>query len=314
MAAPYIGIDVAKAHLDLAVHPDGPTWRVATSDDALGALVAQLQALTPTLIVLEASGGYERPLVAYLAAAALPVVVVNPRQVRDFAKATGRLAKTDTLDAKVLARCAAAVQPAVRPVPDADAQALDALLQRRRQLLAMLIAERQRLGQAPRVLHTNLRRHITYLEVELGDVDGELDRTIRASPVWREKDDLLQSVPGIGRRVAATLLAELPELGQLSHKQVAALVGVAPLNRDSGQQRGRRGTWGGRASVRAALYMAVLSARRYNPVIRSCYERLRAAGKAPKVALVACMRKLVTILNAMLSHRTPWRPNQLVTT
>ena len=209
-------------------------------------------------------------------------------------------------------QCATAVDQFRRTVH--VAQALDALLQRRRQVLGMLVAERQRLGRAPRALHASLRRHIAYLEAELLELDGDLDQQIRQSPVWREKDDLLQSVPGIGRQVAATLLVDLPELGPLTHKQVAALVGVAPLNRDSGQQRGRRGTWGGRAAVRAGLYMAAMSARLHNPVIRTFYERLRAAGKAPKVALTTCMHKLLTIFDALLTHRTPWLPNQLLTT
>jgi transposase len=260
----------------------------------------------PALIVLEATGGLELPLTGALAAAGLPVVVVNPRQVRDFAKATGRLAKTDALDAAVLAQFAEAVRPPLRPLPDAATQALSALLLRRRQLIAMLTAEKNRLGLAPTPVRKGITVHIRWLDGRLADLNEELAHTIRESPVWREKDDLLQSTPGVGPVLALTLVASLPELGTLTRQQIAALVGVAPLNRDSGRFRGTRRVWGGRAHVRAALYMSALVATRFNPVIRVFYQRLCAAGKIKKVALTACMRKLLTILNAMLRHQTPW--------
>jgi transposase len=249
----------------------------------------------------------EIPLTSALATAGLPVVVVNPRQVRDFAKASGHLAKTDALDAQVLAQFAEVMRPQPRPLPDAEARALAALLTRRRQLVEMLTAEKNRLLSAPSPIRTRLRTHITWLERELQSPNTALAEAIRQSPVWREKDELLQSVPGGGPVLTSTLLASLPELGTLTHKQIAALVGVAPLNRDSGTLRGRRTVWGGRAQVRAVLYMGAIVAARFNPVIRVFYQRLQRAGKAKKVALTACMRKLLTILNAMLKHRTPWR-------
>jgi transposase len=270
--------------------------------------VARLTALAPALIVLEATGGLEIPLVGALAAAGLPVVVVNPRQVRDFAKATGRLAKTDTLDAAVLAHFAAAVQPAVRPLPDAATQGLAAVVTRRRQLVDMLTAERNRLSCAPPGLRKELQAHIRWLERRIAGLDTDLEHAIRTSPVWRAQEDLLRSVPGIGPIVARTLLAQLPELGTLAPKPLAALVGVAPLNRDSGLFRGRRKVGGGRAAVRAVLYMGTLAAVRFNPVLRPFYQRLRAAGKLPKVALTACMHKLLTILNALLKHQQRWDP------
>lgn len=235
------------------------------------------------------------------------MAVVNPRQVRDFARATGKLAKTDAIDARVLALFAERVRPEPRRLPDEAGQALGALVTRRRQLLEMLTAEKNRLGSAARVLRKSIQRHIDWLNQELAKVDEDLGDMLRQSPLWREKDDLLRSVPGVGRVLSITLLAELPELGQLSAKQISALVGVAPLNRDSGTLRGRRSIWGGRAPVRAVLYMAALVATRYNPVIRAFYQRLLALGKAKKVALVACMRKLLIILNAILKHQTPWR-------
>ena len=268
-----------------------------------------MQVLQPTLIVLEATGGLEVPVTAALTAAGLPVVVVNPRQARDFAKATGRLAKTDALDAHGLAHFAEAVRPAPRPLPDAQTQALSAQLARRRQRLDRLTAEKNRLGSAPHTIHADIQAHITWLERRLTALNDDLDQTIRASPVWRAQDDLLQSTPGVGPVLSHTLLADLPEVGTLSRQQIAALVGVAPLNRDSGTLRGKRTVWGGRAHVRAVLYMGTLVAVRYNPVLHTFYERLRRAGKAPKLALTACMRKLLTILNAMLKHRTAWQQN-----
>ena len=302
----FVGIDVSKDQLDVALRPSAERWAVANDDAGIATLVDRLGALTPALIVLEATGGLELPLTGALAVG-LPVVVVNPRQVRDFAKATGKLAKTDALDAAVLAQFAEAVRPALRPLPDAALQALSALLARRRQLLEMRTAEQNRLGMARPPVRKGIRAHIAWLDRRLAQTDDDLARAIRESPVWREKDDLLQSAPGVGPGLARTLLADLPELGTLNRKQIAALVGVAPLNRDSGTLRGRRSVWGGRAHVRAALYMSALAATRYNPVIRAFYQRLCAAGKAKKVALTACMHKLLGILNSMVKHRTPWR-------
>lgn len=302
----FVGLDVAKAYVDVAVRPSGEQWRVANDEAGLAELVPRLRTLGPALIVAEATGGFERAAIAALAASGLPVVVANPRQVRDFARATGQLAKTDQLDAGILALFAERVRPAPRPLPDAAAQLLDAVLTRRRQLLEMLVAEKNRLGFAPRPLHRGIRQHIRWLERQLDDVTAELAAQIEASPVWRAKDDLLQSVPGVGPIVSVTLLGELPELGTLTHKQIAALVGVAPLARDSGTLRGKRMVWGGWASVRTALYMAALCGRRWNPQLRDFYERLRAAGKPKKVALIACARKLLTILNAMLRDHACW--------
>jgi len=306
-----IGIDVSKDEVAVAVHPSQTTWTETTTPTGLDALVRRLQQESPTLIVLEATGGYEWPVVAACTAAGLPVAVVNPRQVRAFARAIGRTAKTDAIDAHVLAEFGARVQPEARPVPDAATQALAALVARRRQLLEMLIAERQRLAQArTRVVRRDLQRHVRWLERRVRDVQAELGTAIQASPVWRVRDDLLRTVPGIGPVVARTLLAELPELGQLDRRQIAALAGVAPFNRDSGRWRGRRTIWGGRASVRGALYMAALVAARRNAVLSVFYQRLRTAGKPPKVALVAVMRKLLTIINAMIRTAQPWAPSR----
>jgi transposase len=302
-----IGIDVSKDRVSIATHPTGETWESDTTPDALEQLVARLAASRPTLIVLEATGGYERPVVGACGAAQLPVAVVNPRQVRAFAQALGRTAKTDAIDAHLLADFGARLQPAARPVPREATVALAALVARRRQLLEMLGAERQRLAQAATpAVRRDVRQHVRWLERRVSDVDADLDAAIRHSPLWRVQDDLLRSVPGIGPTVARTLLGELPELGHLERRQIAALVGVAPFNRDSGQWRGQRHIWGGRASVRAALYMAALVGTRHNPVLAATYRRMRGAGKPPKVALVAVMRKLLTILNAILKHHTPW--------
>jgi len=304
----YIGIDVAKAQLDLAARPTGQEWQSPNTPEGIAQVVESLQALAPTLVVLEATGGLQLPLVAALAIECIPLVVVNPRQVRDFAKATGRLAKTDRLDAQVLAHFGEATQPQSRPLPDAQSQALQALLARRGQLVGMLTAEKNRLGAALAPVRPRLQAHISWLQEELASLDQDLGDTIRKSPLWRAKDNLLQGVPGIGPRVSFTLLAHLPELGSLTRQQISALVGVAPLNRDSGLMRGRRSVWGGRARVRAALYMAALVGTRYNPVVRAFYQRLVEAGKPKKVALVACMRKLLCILNAMLKHQQSWNP------
>lgn len=306
----YVGMDIAKAGVEVAIRPTGDHWHSATDAAGLTTLAERLRALGPVLVVLEATGGYEAPVVTALALAAVPVAVVNPRQVRAFAKATGRLAKTDTLDAAVLAHFAEAVHPTPRPLPDAATQALAALVERRRQLVAMQTAERQRLQQArvPAV-HARIQAHLVWLASEVAEVDRDLRQHVEASPLWRVHEDLLTSVPGIGPTTACVLLAELPELGQLSHKQVAALVGVAPLNRDSGtSQRGKRAVWGGRAGVRATLYMATLVAVRHNPVLRAFYQRLVAAGKPKKVALVAAMHKLLTILNTLIKRQVRWQP------
>jgi transposase len=307
----FVGIDVAKAHLDMALRPTGERWTVTNDDAGIAALVTRLQQLAPQLIVLEATGGYQRAVVAALAAAGLPVVVVNPRQARDFAKATGQLAKTDVLDARALAHFAEAVRPASRPLPDAQTEELRALLARRRQLIAMRTTEQNRLGSAPRRLQADIQAHITWLNERLAALDDDLDTTLHASPVWREREELLRSVPGIGPVCARTLVLDLPELGTLSRRRLAALVGVAPLNRDSGTLRGSRTIWGGRAHVRATLYMSTLVAVRYNPVLKAFYERLRAVGKAAKVALTACMRKVLTILNAMVKHQKRWQPQEV---
>lgn len=303
----YLGLDVAKASVELASEPAGLSGQFATDSEGLTALVAQCQRQPITLIVLEATGGYEAPVVAALAAAGLPLVVVNPRQVRDFAKALGRLAKTDTIDARVLALFGARVQPSARPLPDAATQELQALLLRRRQLQDMLHAERQRHARSHGPVRANLRSHIRWLERSLGQTDAQLRDSIAASPLWRAQDELLQSVPGVGPTLARTLLGLLPELGHLGRRQIAALVGVAPLARDSGTLHGRRTCWGGRSTVRPVLHMAALVAARWNPVLRSFYERLRAAGKPPKVALTAVARKLLVLLNAMLRDGTRWR-------
>jgi transposase len=305
-----IGLDVAQAEVVVAVAGEPGTWTVPSDAAGYAQLVSELVARHPTRIVLEATGGYERPVAAALGAAQLPVIIVNARQVRDFARATGQLAKTDALDAHVLARFAAQVRPEIRPLPSEAQEQLDALVLRRRQLVEMLTAERVRLRQAvgrPRqTLRKSLEKHIRYLERELQLTDTELGQLIEASPLWRVQDQLLQSVPGVGPATARTLLAELPELGALSRQAIAKLVGVAPLNADSGVWRGQRHIWGGRAAVRTALYMAALTAVRWNPQIRVFYQRLVARGKAKKLALIACARKLLTILNQLLRTGQPW--------
>jgi len=302
----WIGLDVAKAVLDGVVRPTGEVVQFANDAAGHAALIAWATPLAPTALVLEATGGYERAAVLALAAAGLPVVVVNPRQVRDFARSTGQLAKTDRLDAAMLALFAERVQPAQRPLTDEATAELAELITRRQQLLAMLTMEKNRLPQVRTRVRRDVQAHITWLERRVAETDDDLRQAIEASPVWRVQEQLLQSVPGIGPVVSRTLLALLPELGQLNRKEIAALVGVAPLARDSGTWRGRRVIWGGRAAVRRVLYMAALVASRRNPVLKALYTRLVAAGKAKKVALVACMRKLLTILNAILHTGTPW--------
>lgn len=302
----FVGMDVSQDTVDIAVQP-GTGFQVTNDDAGIANAVERLQPLQPTLIVLEATGGLEMPLAGALAAARLPVVVVNPRQVRDFARATGQLAKTDRLDAQILARFAEAIRPPIRPIPDEQTLALAALVARRRQLIEMLTAEKNRLRLTARTLQKRVQAHITWLEHELDGLNTDLTVVMRQSPVCREKEDVLRSVPGVGPVLTTTLLANLPELGTLTRKEVAALAGVAPFPRDSGTLKGRRTIWGGRAHVRAALYMAALVATRRNPVIRTFYQRLCQAGKAKKLALTACMRKLLTILNAMVKSKTPWR-------
>ena len=305
----YIGIDVAKDHLDVHALPSGEAWRSANDPDGIDALVARAAELGPALVVLEASGKYEAPCAAALAAAGVPVAVVNPRQTRDFGKSTGQLAKTDSLDAAMLALFAERVRPEPRALPDAETEALQAILARRRQLITMLVSEKNRAHMAAPSVRKSIAKHVRWLEKELGAVDDDLRQAIRESAAWRVKDDLLRAVPGVGRVLATTLLADLPELGRLNRREIAALVGVAPLNRDSGRHRGERSVWGGRATVRTALYMGALAAVRSNPPVKALYERLVAKGKPKKVALVACMRKLLVTCNAVVRDGQAWSPS-----
>ncbi len=306
----YVGIDVSKATLDVAILPAREHFVVGNDeagiDELLGKLLAEVS--DALLVVLEASGGFERPVVAALAASEIALFVLNPRQARDFAKATGTLAKTDRLDAFVLARFAQAIRPVPRAIPDAEAREFQEILARRRQIIRMTTAEKNRLGAtSSKAVRGRIQAHIRWLEKELSRTDRDLDEAIENSPTLKENEALLRSVPGVGPVLCRTLLAELPELGSLSSRELSALVGVAPLNRDSGTLRGRRTVWGGRARVREALYMGALIASRFNPAIKEFYERLVEAGKPKKVALVACMRKLLVILNAVMRERTPWR-------
>ena len=305
----FAGIDVSKDRLDVALLPSGEVCSFEHNEAGIEALMQKLGELHFESVIVEATGGFERTLVASLAAAAIPVIVVNPRQVRDFAKATGQLAKTDSIDATILALFGQRVRPELRELPDEDTQTLEALLVRRRQIIEMLVAENNRVALASPRIAKDLKTHIRFLEKRLDNVDTEIDAAIKNSPVWRTKDKLLRSVPGVGPVLSRTLLAELPELGRLSNNQISKLVGVAPLNRDSGRFRGTRRIWGGRASVRSVLYMAAFSATRCNPVIRAYYERLVGAGKARKVALVACMRKLLITLNSMTRSGQSWAPS-----
>lgn len=304
----FIGIDVAKVTLDLEVRPTGRQQRFTRDEDGIAELVNAVVPLSPTLIVLEATGGLEIPVVAALCAAGLAVAVVNPRQVRDFAKAIGRLAKTDGIDATVLAMFAEKIRPEARPLRDAEQQQLAELTGRRRQLIAMRTMERNRLSTA-KSMRQRIQAHIDWLNEQLKEIDDDLAKRLRDSPVWKAKDDLLRGFNGVGDVTSRTLMAELPELGTLNRKQIASLVGLAPFNRDSGTLRGKRCIWGGRAEVRSVLYMAALSAVRCNPVIKAFHARLIQAGKAKKVALVACMRKILTILNAMVRDNQPWQSN-----
>lgn len=310
MTDAYVGIDVAKAVLDVAVGSSGELFQVPNSEEGVAELVHRLKAVRPALVVLEATGGYENLVAGAIAGQGIAVAVVNPRQVRDFAKATGVLAKTDRIDARVLARFAEAVRPEPRPLRTEEAKELEELLGRRRQIVDMLTMEKNRLSiAATERMKKALKKHIAWLEEALRRADDDVDKAVRNSPAWREQEDLLRSVPGIGPVSARTLLAELPELGSLNRKKIAALVGVAPLNRDSGTLKGARACWGGRAPLRQVLYMAAMSAARSNPVVRTTYLALRARGKKHKVAMVACIRKLLTILTAMVRDRRRWSPS-----
>jgi transposase len=310
--AHWIGIDVSKQFLDVAVRPTGELWQFANDEPGIAELVNKLETLEVALVVLEATGGLEGLVTAALALAGIQVAVVNPRQANAFGKALGFLAKTDRIDAGILAHFGEAVRPEPRQLPSEEAANLAALMARRRQLVEMLTMETNRLGSAPATLRKDIRDHIIWLQKRLKDSNGDIQKLLKTSPLWREKDQLLQDVPGVGYVLSATLLSMLPELGKLNRKEIAALVGVAPLNRDSGGMKGKRATWGGRSSVRDVLYMAAMSAVRYNPVIKNFYERLVTAGKPRKVALVACMRKLLVILNAMFRDNVSWNENHLV--
>lgn len=307
MDAVYVGIDVSKARLDVHVRPSGESFSIARDGEGLAVLIARLQPLAPCLIAVEATGGFEIIVAASVGGAGLPLAVVNPAQVRHYAQALGRRAKTDKVDAEIIARFAEATKPEPRPLPDEATQLLADLVARRRQIIVMMVAERQRATRLPKRLKKSCERVIRMLEKELAELDREIDTTVRGSPAWREKEDLLASVPGIGAITARTLIAELPELGQLDRRKIASLVGLAPFTRQSGKWRGKAFISGGRGSVRAALFIATLSATRHNATIRTFYERLLAVGKPKMVAMIACMRKLLTILNAVARDQKPWQ-------
>ncbi len=305
----FVGIDVSKSSLDMCIEPAGEALHVAYDEAGIKQILGRLKELGPTLIVMEATGGLELRIATELASQALPVVVINPRQARDYAKATGQLAKTDQVDAAMLAGFAQAIRPQVRAHKDADTRALDDLVSRRRQLIDMRVQETLRLGTAAsKPLEKSLNQHIAWLDKRIAEIDTDLTNTLRESDVWRAKDDLLRGIPGVGAVTTLTMLAKCPELGRLNRREIAALAGVAPLANDSGKHRGKRFIWGGRADVRAVLYMAAISAIRCNDIIKAFAERLKKAGKAPKVVIVACMRKLLTIMNSMLKNNTPWNP------
>lgn len=306
----FVGIDVSKAMLEVAVRPSGERWSVANEEAAIRELAKALEKIRPALIVVEATGGLQCLVAGELAAAGLPVAVINPRQARDFAKATGKLAKTDTIDAEVLANFAQAIRPPVRELKDEQTQLLTALMTRRRQVVDMLTAEKNRLAASPKALRKEIKKHIEWLESRLKVMDDQITDTIRENPEWRAKDRILRSAPGVGPVLSVSLLAGVPELGRLNRQKLATLIGVAPLHDDSGKHRGTRRVWGGRAQVRAVLYMAAVSASRANPIIRAFYQRLIAAGKKPKVALTACMRRLLCILNTMIKNGTCWQPSE----
>jgi transposase len=310
MANVYVGIDVAKATLDVAIGSDGELVQVENSEAGIAQLLDRLEQVAPALVVLEATGGYESLVAGAIAGRGIDVAIVNPRQVRDFAKATGVLAKTDRIDARVLARFAEAIRPEPRPLPTAEAKELDELLGRRRQIVDMLTMEKNRLAiAATQPMKKGLAKHIAWLEEALRRANSDIDTAVKNSPVWRDQEDLLRSFSGIGPVNARTMLVDLPELGTLNRRKIAALVGVAPLNRDSGAMTGTRTCWGGRARVRQVLYMAAITAIRCNPVIRRAYRALLARGKKRKVALVACMRKILTILTAMVRDGRRWSPS-----
>lgn len=307
-----VGVDVAKNALDVAVSDSNEVRRFANDDAGVRQAVVYITGFRPTRIILEATGRLEMPLAAALQAAGLPVAVINPRQVRDFARATGALAKTDAIDARILALFGVRVKPDIRPLPDKEAREMGSLLRRRLQIVEMLTSEHNRTLQADKEVRPGIEAHIAWLKEAISEMDGDIEDRIRRSPSWREKDTLLKSVPGVGKVVSSSLLIELPELGRLNRRKIAALVGVAPLNRDSGTMRGKRTVWGGRARLRAVLYMAALVASRRNPIIAAFYQRLLDAGKMKKVALVACMRKLLTILNSMMRTMTAWQPQAIL--
>lgn len=304
----FIGIDVSKSELEMAVRPEGKAMNFANTEDGIALLIDFLKPLCPSLVVLEATGGLEISLVNALAIKEIPVVVVNARQVRDFAKAIGRLAKTDRIDAEVIAQFAEALRPPVRPLKDEETQRLHALNSRRRQLVGMIRSEQNRLGSAPKWTQKEIQNHLQWLKKALGKIEKDITDLIKGSPMWREKEAILRSFKGVGPVTSASLLAGLPELGTINSKPLSALIGVAPLNRDSGQFRGKRAVWGGRDNVRSVLYMATMSAIRFNPVISSFYKKLKAAGKPHKVAMTACMRKTIVILNSMIKNKTYWNP------
>jgi transposase len=305
----FVGIDVSKASLDVAVWQPEQSWQVGNDVEGIGKLLKRLKELGPKLVVIEATGGYEKLIVAELVLAKVAVSVVNPKRVRDFARSVGQLAKTDKIDARILARFAQAVHPTPRPLRSEEEERLSALVSRRRQIIDMLTAEKNRLATAHLTTRKRMEKHIAWLQEELADMEGEIDQFIQNTPLWKQKDELLRSVPGVGEVTAYTLLADLPELGTLDRQGIAALVGVAPLNKDSGIKRGKRRVFGGRETVRNVLYMAALSAARFNPQIKTFYDRLINAGKEKKVAIVACMRKLLVMLNSIIRHRRSWQAN-----
>lgn len=309
----YAGIDVSKEHLDYAFHGEGKSYRVNNDEAGIAQVVREMKERKAALIVVESTGGLEMGVVAGLAAEKQPVALVNPRQTRDFARSTGKLAKTDSIDCQGLAHFAQAVRPRIYVMPDDEAQYLGAVVTRKRQIVEMITAEKNRRNSTPKALRGRIEEHIAWLEQEKETLEKELSDHLQQSPLWKSKDDVLQSTPGVGPGLSASLLIDVPELGTLGGKQIAALVGVAPFNRDSGKMHGKRAIWGGRADVRSMLYMSTLSAIRHNPVIKAFYERLIKAGKLPKVAITACMRKLLTILNAMIKQGKPWNP-KIVTT
>jgi transposase len=304
----FAGIDVSKDNLEVCLWPQEERIGFAQTEDGWNLMGEFIHSFSPRLVVLEATGGLERGAVAALAGKGLPVVVVNPRQVRHFAISKGILAKTDKIDAQVIAQFAESIRPEIRPLKDAEAQELDSLVTRRRQITQMLAAEKNRLHSGPTWTRKDIRLHIEWMEKRLEKIEKDMDRMIQKSPLWRAKEEILRSMKGVGPVLCRTLLSDLPELGTLNRQKIAVLVGVAPLNRDSGKFRGRRTIWGGRAEIRSVLYMATVAAIRSNPAIRDFHNRLVKAGKAPKVAITACMRKMLTILNAMTKNHTPWQP------